>query len=144
MAEGDVTVFTSVKKAIINKEHDLDNDSIKVAICNNTVVPTENTSTPTITTFTEVGSAGTYVAGGTVLTMVVTDEGGGVIKVDATNHPSWNSDPSNDTDAYWGIIYNDSHPSKAAIAFVDLGGPKDMTAGTLTIDWNTNGIFLIT
>ena len=62
---------------------------------------------------------------------------------DSTVNPTWAQDASNDVDAYWGIIYNFTDAGKDAIAFVDLGGPVDMTAGDLTVTWNASGIFTI-
>jgi len=63
---------------------------------------------------------------------------------DSTVNPTWAQDASNDTDAYWGIIYNFTDAGKDAVAFVDLGGAVDMSAGSLTVTWNASGIFTIT
>jgi hypothetical protein len=64
--------------------------------------------------------------------------------MDSGTNPSWASDASNDTDAYWGLIYNDTQAGDPAICYVDLGGPIDMTAGTLSITWNASGIATVT
>ena len=142
MARGDVTVFDEAKLALLNGTHDLDTDTIKVAICDNTTAPTAGTATPALGDFTQVGTGGSYVSGGTALTISLT-EAAGTVTFDATNNPSWAQNAGNDTDAYWGIIYNDTDVSDSAIAFVDLGGPVDMTAGDLTITWNASGIFTL-
>jgi hypothetical protein len=65
------------------------------------------------------------------------------MKFDSDTNPTWAQHASNDVDAYWGIIYNDTDGTDRAIAFVDLGGPVDMGAGDLTITWNASGIFTI-
>ena len=62
---------------------------------------------------------------------------------DSATNPTWAQDGSNDVDAYWGLIYNDTNGSDLAIGFVDLGGPVDMSAGDLTITWNVSGVFTI-
>lgn len=142
MAQGDLTVFDEAKLALLDGTHDLDTHVIKVAICDNTVAPTAGTATPALGDFTQVGTAGTYVAGGTTLTISLT-EAAGTVTFDATNNPTWLQHASNDTDAHWGIIYNDTDAGDAAIAFVDLGGPVDMSAGDLTITWNASGIFTL-
>ena len=142
MAAGDLTVFDEAKLALLNGTHDLDTHTIKVAICDNTATPAAGTATPTLSDFTQVGTAGTYVAGGTALTISLT-EAAGTVTFDATNNPSWAQHASNDTDAYWGIIYNDTDASDSAIAFLDLGGPVDMSAGDLTITWNASGLFTL-
>jgi len=142
MAAGDLTVFDEAKLALLDGTHDLDTHVIKLAICDNTVAPTAGTATPTLGDFTEVGAAGTYVTGGTTLTINLT-EAAGTVTFDATNNPTWAQDASNDIDAYWGIVYNDTAAGNEAIAFVDLGGAVDMTAGDLTVTWNASGLFTL-
>ena len=121
-------------------------DDIKVAICDNTAAPTAAQATPALGDFTEVGTGGTYSAGGTSLGNwgTVWSEAGGTGTMDSTTNPSWAQDASNDTDAYWGIIYNDTQSGDPAIAYVDLGGPVDMSAGSLTLTWNASGIATLT
>jgi hypothetical protein len=118
-------------------------DDIKVAICDNTVAPTLTTATPALGDFTEVSAAGTYTAGGTSLgtwTAVWNDPtAGGTATLDSATNPTWAQDASNDTDATWGIIYNDTQAGDPAFAYVELG-TADMSAGDLTITWNASGI----
>lgn len=142
MAVGDVIIFDEAKLALLDGTHDLDTDVIKVAICDNTVAPAANTATPALGDFTEVGTAGTYGAGGTTLTVSLT-EAAGTVTYDFTNNPTWAQNASNDVDAYWGIIYNDTDVGDAAIGFVELAGPVDMSAGDLTITWNASGFFTL-
>ena len=68
----------------------------------------------------------------------------GILTFDSAVNPTWASDGSNDTDAYWALLYNDTQAGDPAFAFVDLGGPIDMSATDLTINWNASGIFSIT
>jgi hypothetical protein len=142
MATGDVTVFNEAKLGLVDGTHDLDTHVIKCAILDNTTAPTAADTTPALADYTQVGTGGTYTAGGQTLTMNVT-QATGTVTVDSTTNPVWGQDAGNDTDAYWGLIYNDTDAGDAAIAFVELGGPVDMTAGTLTINWNANGIFTL-
>jgi len=145
MATGDITWF--------NEARTLDyfagwagTDTIKVAILDNTVAPTASTATPALGDFTQVGTAGTYVSGGTSLGdwATVWSQSGGTGTMDSTTNPTWAQDASNDTDAYWGLLYNDTQAGDPAIAFVELGGPVDMSAGSLTITWNASGIATLT
>jgi len=142
MAAGDVIIFDEAKLALLDGTHDLDTHVLKVAICDNTAVPAASTATPALGDFTQVGSAGSYVAGGTALTVSLT-EAAGTVTLDFTNNPTWAQNASNDVDAYWGIIYNDNGVGKEAIGFVELGGPVDMSAGDLTITWNASGFFTL-
>ena len=142
MAQGDLVVFDEAKLALLNGTHDLDTHVIKCAVLDNTTTPAAGDTTPVLADYTQVGAAGTYVTGGTTLTISLT-EAAGTVTFDATTNPTWAQDASNDVDAYWGLIYNDTAASDEAIAFVDLGGPVDMTAGDLTITWNASGIFTL-
>jgi hypothetical protein len=144
MARGDVVVFDEAKAKMLDGDW-ASTDHFYCAICDNTTVPAISTATPVLGDFTEVGTSGTYAAGGTdlgALSALVT-EADGTMTFDSTTNPTWAQNASNDTDAYWGIIYNYTDTGKDAVAFVDLGGPVDMTAGDLTITWNVNGIFTI-
>jgi len=142
MAQGDLTVFDETKLALVDGTHDLDTHIIKCAILDNTVAPLVGDITPALTDYTQVGTAGTYIAGGTALTISLT-EAAGTVTFDSTTNPTWAQSATNDVDAYWGLIYNDTDVGKAAIAFIDLGGPVDMTAGDLTITFNASGIFTL-
>lgn len=121
-------------------------DDIKVAILDNTTAPTAADTTPALADYTEVGAAGTYTAGGTSLGNwgTINSEAAGTGTVDSATNPSWASNGLNDTDAYWGLIYNDTQVGDPAFAYVDLGGPVDMTAGALSITWNASGIATLT
>jgi hypothetical protein len=143
MARGDVTVFNEAKQKMLEGGWD-PTDHIYCAVCDNTTTPAAGTATPTLSDFTEVGSGGSYVAGGADLGLmsdIVQSDGGTGMKFDSAINPNWAQNAGNDNDAFWGIIYN--YTTGDAIAFVDLGGPVDMGAGALTITWNANGMFTI-
>lgn len=142
MATGDFTVFDEAKLALLNGTHDLDTHTIKIAICDNTTFPTAATATPVLADFTQVGAAGSYTTGGTTLTISLT-EAAGTVTFDSTTTPTWAQHASNDTDAYFGIIYNDTAASDEAIGFVELGGPVNMSLGALTITFNASGLFTL-
>lgn len=142
MATGDVIVFDEAKKYMYDGDWS-STDDIKCAILDNTTAPAAGDTTPALGDYTEVGTAGSYVAGGTSLGSWTSmlSEAAGTVTFDSATNPSWAQNGSNDTDAYWGLIYNDTQVGDPAIAFVELGGPIDMSAGALTITWNASGIF---
>lgn len=145
MARGDVVVFNEALAKMLDGDW-ASTDNFYLAICDNTTAPTQTTATPVLGDFTEVGTAGSYTSGGTnlgALSTLVT-QSGAVMTFDSATNPSWTQNASNDTDAYWGIIYNFTDAGKDAVAYVDLGGPVDMSAGALTVTWNGSGIFTIT
>lgn len=144
MARGDVTVFDEAKAKMLDGDW-ASTDHFYCAVCDNTATPTAAFATPTLSDFTEVGTSGTYVSGGTdlgALSALVT-EADGTMTFDSSTNPTWAQNASNDTDAYWGLIYNYTDAAHDALAFVDLGGPVDMSAGDLTITWHGSGIFTI-
>lgn len=145
MATGDLIVFDEAKKYMLDGGWEAADD-IKCAVMDNTTTPTAAFATPAFADFTEVTDAGTYTIGGTSLgtwTSMMA-EATGVLTHDSATNPTWAQDGSNDVDAWWGILYNDTDGGKRAYAFVELGGPVDMTAGDLTITWNGTGIFTLT
>jgi len=144
MATGDVVVFEEAKAKMLDGDWAA-TDDFYLAIIDNGTTPTAATATPVIGDFTQVGSAGTYVDGGInlgALSVLVT-EASGTMTFDSATNPTWAQDGSNDADAWWGILYNNTDAGKDALAFVELGGPVDMSAGALTVTWNGNGIFTI-
>ncbi|KKM61729.1 hypothetical protein LCGC14_1528830 [marine sediment metagenome] len=144
MATGDVIVFDEALEYLLDGGFEAADD-VKCAILDNTATPTAAFATPALGDFTEVGAAGSYVAGGTSLGSLSTlvSEAAGTMTFDSATNPTWAQNASNDVDAWWGLIYNDTDVGNRAIAFVELGGPVDMTAGDLTITWNGSGIFTI-
>jgi len=144
MARGDVTVFNAAMAKMLDGDW-ASTDHFYVAICDNTTTPTAATATPTLGDFTEVGTSGTYVSGGTDLGTLadLVSVASTTMTFDSATNPTWAQDASNDNDAYWGVIYNYTDAAHDALAFVDLGGPVDMSAGDLTITWNASGIFTI-
>lgn len=148
MAAGDITVFEEFADQIANEKHDFTNDTFKLGLIDNTTPPAAADATPTWGDYSanEVSSAGGYTAGGETLTYVgVTKwgEAGGVGTFDADDI-SLAQNGSGFTDAYWGILYNDSEATDMAIAFVELGGPVSEQAGPVNINWNASGILTIT
>lgn len=142
MAQGDITLFDEWLAYSEDGGWGA-SDVIKVAILDNTTTPTASDATPALGDYTEVGTSGTYSAGGSSIGSLSTliSEAGGTMTFDSATNPTWAANGSNDNDAYWALIYNDTQAGDPAIGFVDLGGPIDMTAGPLTVTWNASGIY---
>lgn len=146
MARGDVVVFEEAKAKMISGNW-ASTDEFWIAICDGTATPTAAFATPTLSDFTEVSAAGSYDAGGLnlgALSALVTEAAGVMTFKSLEASPTWAQSALSDVDAYWGIIYNKTDAANDCVAFVDLGGPVDMTAGDLTITWSVSGIFTIT
>lgn len=144
MARGDITIFQEAMAKMLDGDW-ASTDHFYCAICDNTATPTAATATPTLSDFTEVGTSGTYVSGGTDLGTLadLVSQSSGTMTFDSSTNPTWAQNASNDNDAYWAIVYNYTDAGHDALLFVDLGGPVDMSAGSLTITWNASGLFTI-
>lgn len=149
MAQGDIVVFAQFKQGMGAKLHDLSADGIKLGLVTNVVTPTETTSDPrwgsggsTNLSTNQVTPGGNYSSGGptigsttwTLSSITVTLDGADV---------SITQNASNPTNARWGILYNNTDSGKRAIAFLDLGGVTDLTAGDFSVTWNASGIFTL-
>ena len=145
MAAGDITFFDdSMRTQLIGWAG---TDIIKCALVTNTPAPTAADVDPELLDYTELSDlGGSYTAGGESLgtwTALLT-EAAGVVKYDTTSDPMWTQNALDTTDPSWGIIYNSSQVGNPCLAYVELGGPIDLTLGSLTIVWNAAGIATIT
>jgi len=142
MARGDVVIFEEARADLISGRWST-GDNVYCAILDDTTSPSASYATPTLGDFTQVATTGDYTSGGTLIgdmSSMVT-EADGVVTFDAAVNPTWSQNSSGDASAYWGLLYNQSDATNFAIGYVDLGGPVDMSAGDLTITWNSSGIF---
>ena len=145
MATGDIVVFEEAMAYMFDGGWE-STDDIKVAVLDNTTTPTAGDTTPALADYTEVGTAGSYTAGGISIGTwgnLIT-EASGIVTFDSATNPSWSVNASNDTDAYWGIAYNDTQAGDPCFAYIELGGPVDMSSIPLTITWPVTGLFTIT
>ena len=130
MALGDIVAFDEAFQDVLNGVHDFANDTFRIALINNTTVPTRDTATPRLADFTEVSGTG-YTAGGEALTITV-DESSNVIRIRHTGGTiTWSQNGAGPTDVYYGIIYNDSAAADQAIQFVDFTADNGVTPASL-------------
>jgi hypothetical protein len=148
MAQGDVGIFNEFLETLGKSEVNLDTDSIKVGLADDTTTPTASTADPRwgaggTTNFAtnQVTPGGNYSSGGPDISSTYS-QSAGTATFDGSNI-AISQNASNPTDARWGIIYDDTDADKKAIGWVDLGSVFDMTTGDLNINWNASGIFTI-
>lgn len=151
MARGDFTVFNELSVAIAEGRINLETDTFKLAIIDNTITPTANDTTPCWSASSgvdydanEVSTAGGYTAGGLTLANPSFTRSGAVGTFDADDPATIAQNASGFTNGYYGIVYSDTATNKDAIGFLDLGGPVSEQAGPITISWNASGICTIT
>jgi hypothetical protein len=116
---------TSFKQELLNKEHDLDTDTLKIALYTSSA--TLGASTTAYATTNEISGTG-YSAGGNTLTGATIATSGTTAYVDF-NDPEWTSASFT---ANGALIYNTSASNKA-IAVLAFGGDFTVSAGTFRI-----------
>lgn len=132
---------------------DLDADTLKAALFNNTGTPDQNVAAASSAYNTgqwvvanEVSQAGQWAAGGIALSSVVVDQAtSAVVFLDAADTASGSA--ATLANVYGVLVYDDTLTTPVAdqgISFNYLGGANSVTSGTLTVVWNANGIFRFT
>ena len=131
-------VCASFKQQLLQGDHDIDNDTINLALYTDSATLNGNTTAYSATN--EVGNSGTYAAGGVTLTgatvgLTATSATASTAFVDFANA----SFTSATISAQAALIYNrSSSATNAAIAVLDFGSVKTSTNGTFTIAFPTN------
>jgi len=121
---------SSFKQQILLGEHDMDTDTLKIALY--TSAATLDASTTVYTTSNEVTGTG-YTAGGNTLTGATVSLTGTTAFVDFSD-TSWSTATIT---ARGALIYNSSKSNKA-VAVLDFGSDKTSTGGTFTIQFPVN------
>ena len=117
---------TQFKKDVMLGLHDLDSDTIKIALY--TSRATLNATTDTYTTSNEVANGNGYTTGGVTLANASVIENGTSGCFDSDN-PEWTSASFT---ARGALIYNDTDGDRA-IAVLDFGGDFTVSSGTFRI-----------
>lgn len=150
MAQGDVTLFNEFKEDIGQAIHNLSTATFKLGLVTNAVTPSASTADPrwgaggtTNLSSSQVTPGGNYSTGGPTISSTTYSETAGTATFDGADI-SIASNASNPNNARWGIIYNDTSTGKEAVAFLDLGGVTDLTAGAFAVTWSASGIFALT
>ena len=133
MASG---IYNRFKANLMNKVVDLEADTIKVALYDNSHAFTATDTD--YTTTNELASTGGYTQGGATLAGKSVTEAA-TTYWDATD-VSWTSATFT---AYHAVIYDDTVTNDELICSIDFGGAQSVTAGTFTIQWNASGIISI-
>jgi len=135
MASG---IYNRFKANILNKEVDLEADTLKVMLLNNTHTFDATNNVYADISANELANGNGYTTGGATLANPSVTQAAST-KFDA-NDTTWTSSTFS---AYHAVIYDDSLANKDLIASIDFGGEQAVDNGTLTISWDAAGIFTI-
>lgn len=118
---------TSFKSELLNKEHDMDTDTFKIALFTSSATLSEATTNYAVTN--EISGTG-YTAGGVALTGAAIATSGTTVFVDFAD-PSWTTASFTCRGA---LIYNTSATiGTEAVIVLDFGGDFTVSSGTFTI-----------
>jgi hypothetical protein len=135
MASG---IYTTFKEYAGDATVDLDGHTFNVCLMTTTHAFAAANSIWANVSANEISGTG-YTAGGLAMT-VTWSASGTSMKWDAVDS-SW---ATASFTAYHAVIIDDSHASKALVCSIDFGGAQTVSAGTFTIQWNSDGILLVT
>ena len=135
MASG---IYQRFKANIFNKEVDLEGDTIKAALLNNSHAFTATHNTWSQVSANELAATGGYTAGGATLAGKAVTQAA-TTKWDATD-TAWTSATFS---AYHAVLYDDTMLNDDLIASIDFGGVQTVAAGTFTIQWHSDGIITV-
>ena len=134
---------------------DLDADTFKVALFNDTPTPDQDVTSAQSAyaaagsqwvTANEVSQAGQWAAGGVALTSQTLNSGTpGVVFFDAADTASGSA--ATLADVYGALVYDDSLTAPVAdqgLSFNYFGGANAVTNGTFTVIWASTGIVRFT
>jgi hypothetical protein len=126
---------TSFKQELLGGTHDLDTDTIKLALIKDSPTGTYGAATTNysqVTLNSDEATGTGYTEGGQTLDGAAISTDGTTAIVDFTDEVFSNVTTSAD-----GCIIYNSTASNAAIAVIDFGGTVSATAGDLTIEFPT-------
>ena len=134
MASG---IYNRFKANLLNKEIDLEADTIKVMLLNNSHAFTATHNQKSEIVANEISGTG-YTAGGAALANKAVTQA-------ATS--KWDADDTAWTSAsftaYHAVIFDDTLTNDDLICSIDFGAAKTVSAGTFTIQWHTDGIITL-
>lgn len=135
MASG---IYDRFKANLMNKEVDLEGDTLKIILLNNSHSFTSTHNTYSQVSANELATGSGYTSGGATLGSKAVTQGA-TTKFDAAD-VEWTSSTFS---AYHAVIYDDTLGNDDLICSIDFGGEQTVTNGTLKIEWDTDGIITL-
>ena len=134
MASG---IYYRFKANLMNKEIDLEADTIKVMLLDNSHSFTATDNVIGDVSANEVSGTGYTAGGGTLAGKAVTQ--GATTKWDATDL-TW---AASTITAYHAVPWDDTIATDDLLCSIDFGGAKSSSAGNFTIQWHADGIITL-
>lgn len=129
--------YNRYKANLLNGEVDMEADTLKLALLNNSHSFTATDNTWADISSNEISGTG-YTAGGQALASKAVTQAA-TTKFDADD-VTWSSATLT---AYHAVLYDDSLANDDLIFSLDFGGAQAVTAADFTIVWNASGIITL-
>ena len=134
MASG---IYNRYKANLMNKEVDMEADTIKVMLLDNSHSFTATDNTKSQIDTNEISGTG-YTAGGAALANKAVTQAS-TTKFDADD-TEWTSASFT---AYHAVLYDDTLANDDLIMSLDFGGAQTVTSATFKIAWDSDGIITL-
>lgn len=134
MASG---IYNRFKANLMNKEVDLEADTIKVMLLDNSHSFTATHNQKSEVVANEISGTGYTATGAALATKAVTQAA--TTKWDADD-TAWTTATFS---AWHAVIYDDTLANDDLICSIDFGGEQAIVAGTFTIQWHADGIITL-
>lgn len=134
MASG---AYNRFKANLMNKEIDMEADTIRVALLDNSHSFTATDNTWSDVSANEISGTG-YTANGEALANKAVTQAA-TTKFDADD-VTWSTATFS---AWHAVIYDDTLANDDLIVSIDFGGEQTVTGADFTIAWNANGIITL-
>lgn len=131
---------------------DLDSDTLKVALYNNSITPDQTVTAANSAynvgqwaTANEVHEAGQWAQGGVALASVTSSRASNVYTLDAADTASGTA--ADLANVHGCLVYDDTLTTPVAdqgVCYNYFGGANSVTNGTFTVQWNASGILSVT
>lgn len=135
MASG---IYNRFKANLMNKEIDLEADTLRVMLLNDSHAFDAAHNTKSQIVANELANGNGYTTNGAAIADGAVTQAA-TTKFDATD-TAWTAATFT---AYHAVIYDDTLANDDLIASIDFGGAKTVSSGTFTIQWHTDGIITL-
>lgn len=133
MASG---IYNRYKANLLNKEVDMEGDTIKVMLLDNSHSFSATDTNISAVSANEIAGTGYSAGGETLASKSVTE--GATTKFDADDE-AWGSA----TFSAWHAVLYDTSVSNQLICSFDFSGEKAVSNGTFTVQWDSAGIITL-
>lgn len=135
MASG---IYNRFKANLMNKEIDLEGDTIKVMLLDGDHAFTATHNVIGDVNSNELANGNGYTTGGATLASKSVTQAAAT-KFDAAD-TAW---AASSFTAYHAVLWDDTIATDDLICSIDFGGAKTVSSGTFTIQWHSDGIITL-